>query len=143
MGIERWEHDAPDDPRAALERLPPRWGGWAGFRRPGVVLGGPGASGFCVTPTPTEPRCACRRLGVLVDAPGRALGGSIYRKTPDQPPQRPLCVMRALPEGNFFYTFPQLPLKTPCGLLDVQILAALAWLPRGVFLASDPRLFLQ
>ena len=29
--------------------------------------------------------------GGALGGPGRALGGSIYRKTPDQPPQRPLC----------------------------------------------------
>ena len=29
--------------------------------------------------------------GGALGGPGRALGGSIYRKTPDQPHQRPLC----------------------------------------------------
>ena len=31
------------------------------------------------------------RLGGVLGGPGRALGGSIYTQTPDQPHQRPLC----------------------------------------------------
>ena len=31
--------------------------------------------------------------GGALGGPGRVLGGSIYRKTPDQPPKRPLCYL--------------------------------------------------
>ena len=42
--------------------------------------------------------------GGALRGPGRARGGSIYRKTPDQPPQRPLCLWCSIPENNGSHT---------------------------------------
>jgi len=45
-------------------------------------------------PAPGPAQAGPGGRGLGQDPPPQELGGTIYRKTPDQPPQRPLCYLR-------------------------------------------------